>query len=872
MDVLRARLHSLASNPRKLRAAASSLGAKLLALLLAAIATMGTGTRWWQNWPVPVGGESVLVPAVTLSAFAVTCAAFVYVRISADRDLWSYEWSFWEFVLGLVSGLLSVAVGILLSPFVSLHFHFMEFVQANRSLTTPLLAVLIAALVFGEPATTYWTKTRCLRVARTTKQWADRLRPFCDEHLGGLLPDVNVQFPLQVRFEPEEVQAPLPIGEATTARLPAILARTGSQLLILAGPGGGKSTQLYLQTARMLDDLEATFAEIQKLYRSSSLRDVQACEQNLRRLPVVINVSIVGDSFERSFPQPFEVWLAQSLGKIYGIGGRIAKEWITTGRVLPMLDGLDALSASGRRQCVTMLKEYLEARPREPVVICCRTAESVDVSGALPALPKATLRPLTPHEIAAQLDELPSAVPLARDVPADPTRETALSAPLAVGLAVAAGESERLEPLPTAAGNDVDRYYAPLCRGYTERRLAEYAPGQTAQTEKMLAWLGYQLRAHHKLVFYLEDLQPDWLPSAASRRWYRILLLAARALIGLPLGVFFGLSIAYVIIRAINFNHGVAVRAILGPGNGTGAIAKLAVAAGVLGGVGIGLIIGEALTNERVSLFSHVRPRREDYWQVFLAAGIVGVLVALVSQLWSTTPGSLIGSLALAAGVGVLVTAFIWWSGGLPRAADRFPPRPNKGLARAFMTAVQIVIGFLAASLVVSGSILLLVGISTLWAINGLAVVLPILLIGVGVMALSVEVLVGLPIALSQGGAAAIRHLIARRTLKRSRVVPPHLVRALERARSARILRREGGGYTFLTHSMVLRDVFAREYDDRYASEYARLTPARSPRAWIMAHLARLPRPHLPQHVRTRPRPAREKSKRGAITINEPQE
>jgi len=56
-----------------------------------------------------------------------------------------------------------------------------------------------------------------------------------------------------------------------------------------------------------------------------------------------------------------------------------------------------------------------------------------------------------------------------------------------------------------------------LLAGYVERMLQRRArsrsPTPPAQTLRWLGWLARSMRDHDQTVFYLEQLQPDWLPS-----------------------------------------------------------------------------------------------------------------------------------------------------------------------------------------------------------------------------------------------------------------------------------------------------------------------------------------------------------------------
>ena len=48
------------------------------------------------------------------------------------------------------------------------------------------------------------------------------------------------------------------------------------------------------------------------------------------------------------------------------------------------------------------------------------------------------------------------------------------------------------------------------------------APYPRERTVRWLAWLARAMTRQGQTVFYLERLQPEWLPTPALRRWYGV--------------------------------------------------------------------------------------------------------------------------------------------------------------------------------------------------------------------------------------------------------------------------------------------------------------------------------------------------------------
>ncbi len=115
------------------------------------------------------------------------------------------------------------------------------------------------------------------------------------------------------------------------------------QLLILGAPGSGKTT-LLLELAKDL---------IERAKQDESLQ-----------IPIVFNLS--SWVLER---QPLPDWLKEELNLRYDVPRKIAKVWVETEAILPLLDGLDEVSADHREACVEAINEF---RTNQPLVVCSR--------------------------------------------------------------------------------------------------------------------------------------------------------------------------------------------------------------------------------------------------------------------------------------------------------------------------------------------------------------------------------------------------------------------------------------------------------------------------------------------------------------------
>jgi hypothetical protein len=118
------------------------------------------------------------------------------------------------------------------------------------------------------------------------------------------------------------------------------------------------------------------------------------------------------------------------------------------------------------------------------------------------------------------------------------------------------------------------------------------------QTERWLAWLAWQMAQHSQTDFYLERLQPDWLP--VGRRWLptqgaRLLAGLVGLLAGLGVGLAFGLLVGLVYKLSTSLAAGLSggeISTKTVPNEGIHRSARMAVSTGPVGGLIGGLVFG----------------------------------------------------------------------------------------------------------------------------------------------------------------------------------------------------------------------------------------------------------------------------------------
>jgi hypothetical protein len=146
----------------------------------------------------------------------------------------------------------------------------------------------------------------------------------------------------------------------------------GNCLLILGDPGSGK-TVLLLQLAR----------------------DLLAASDPAHALPVVFNLSSWAAT-----QSAFADWLVSELAAKYLIPKAAAQSWLTDGRILPLLDGLDEVAAPARPACVDAINTWIPSA-QAGMAVCCRFKEYNELPAKLCMNAAIRLQPLTRDQVFA---------------------------------------------------------------------------------------------------------------------------------------------------------------------------------------------------------------------------------------------------------------------------------------------------------------------------------------------------------------------------------------------------------------------------------------------------------------------------------------
>ncbi|MGQ0604249.1 MAG: hypothetical protein ACT4QE_21410, partial [Anaerolineales bacterium] len=309
----------------------------------------------------------------------------------------------------------------------------------------------------------------------------------------------------------------------------------------------------------------------------------------------------------------------------YNVPRKVAQVWVARDLVLPLLDGLDEVKAEERAACVDAINTFRAEHEHglSEMVVCSRIGDYEDLKARLRLRTAVVLQPLTLEQIDTHLKMFGTKLVLLRQlVQKRKDIQELATTPLMLGImmvvygdaaikiGVQIGSKRRIEHLfdqyvrrMLARPEGIRVYLPPTSRQERNTRPVKYPP---EQMRRWLGWLARQLQQHNQSVFYLEWMQPDWLPRTVEQMlvtrgvasllglsgglagWLSFWLLSELSvgpIIGLLTGIFGGLIVGYS--REIE-----AVEILRWSWSGLRSMLVVGLIVGLIGGLISGLIFG----------------------------------------------------------------------------------------------------------------------------------------------------------------------------------------------------------------------------------------------------------------------------------------
>jgi hypothetical protein len=309
---------------------------------------------------------------------------------------------------------------------------------------------------------------------------------------------------------------------------------------------------------------------------------------------------------------PLADWLVEELSQRYDVPRQIGQSWVANERILPLLDGVDEVLAEHRAACVEAINIFLDTRVHvlPGLVVTSRAVDYDALNRQLRLQGAVLLRPLRPEQIETYVASAGGQLAgLRATLDSDPAFREFAASPLVLSTMTLAYQGSPAEGLPKSSSLEDLRghLFATYVKRMFERRAvaARYSDDQTLRS---LGWLARALIKQDQTTFYLERMQPEWLPTRALRVRYTVVDrvgtgLGIGLLIGLIVGVPAGLRLGFAGGLTLSLgigSAGAALGALFGdsceaPRPASGWKSPLRVPAlrdALLGWLAVGLVIG----------------------------------------------------------------------------------------------------------------------------------------------------------------------------------------------------------------------------------------------------------------------------------------
>jgi hypothetical protein len=514
------------------------------------------------------------------------------------------------------------------------------------------------------------------------------------------------------------------------------------ELLILGEPGAGKTT-LLLELARALL--------------------IRAEQDTTFPIPVVFNLSSWAQ--KRVF---LADWLVEELSIRYEVPRKVGRAWVEQERILPLLDGLDEVQQEARSACAAAINDFHTRFQSVSPVVCSRSIEYFAQKQRVAFLCAVTIQPLTPQQVDVYLTSTQGQLEAIRAaLDKNIALQELTTTPLMLTTLVLAYRGKSVDDLLKATSRETQQRH--LFATYVKRMLTRRGSDprfSAQQTTWWLSWLARQMHRRSQTTFFIERMQPDWLPDSSKGRIYRV-----------GFGMLNGQLVSWIGALVGGLNFGLVF----------GLVFWL-----------VGWLLG-GLFSARGSI--KIEPTEIVTWSwkkawrgfglglvIILIVNLVSILIAVLVSVLAN--GLISGLSLLANGLAcglVAVLACGLFSGlifGLSKDTlkeDSFV-KPNEGIWRSARNGIRY-------------------GVMT-WLIS-----LPFFGLVMLIGRLGVVLVVGLLL----GGRACIQHLILRVLLWHAKSIPWNYPRFLDYAAERILLRKVGGGYIFV-HRLLL-DYFAELND-----------------------------------------------------------
>ncbi|MDA0243096.1 MAG: NACHT domain-containing protein [Chloroflexi bacterium] len=343
---------------------------------------------------------------------------------------------------------------------------------------------------------------------------------------GGLHASVHTTALLELgkEYQPEAVSRKWNRAMNADKPISQIFEDVGGNLLILGEPGSGKTITLLQLAESWLEKAE---------------QDEQV------PVPVVVDLSSWGQfrqqALDKGETYTLSRWLEEeSLINHFQMPYPLTRRWLAEERLLLLLDGLDEVAEEARLSCIEAINQF-KTKYSVGLVVCSRTADYYTLQKTLNLGHAIRLQPLTDAQIQTYLGDDPALATLREVLPHDETLQELATSPLSLSvmsLAYRDISADELDIKGDADGRLRHLYQRYVMAMFTRRPLGQDTPYEHSQAIHWLSNLAQEMQSHNQSMFYIDNLQPSWLPNKSRYVYYLLASIILGFLRGLAFGLF----------------------------------------------------------------------------------------------------------------------------------------------------------------------------------------------------------------------------------------------------------------------------------------------------------------------------------------------
>ena len=349
--------------------------------------------------------------------------------------------------------------------------------------------------------------------------------PFINPELRERQDAVNTPWPSMLQQAQKQHQ---PVLSSNTS-ITEIYDQSGGELLILGEAGSGKTT-LLLQLARTLLD--------------------RADQDELAPIPAIFPLSSWSEQ-----QLPIEQWLIEELQNKYQVPRLLGSIWLRSDMLLPLLDGLDEVAENVRSACIIAINTYKQEHGLSPLVVCSRLTEYLLFPPRVLLQRAVVVQSLTMQQITDYFLQAGEKFQiLYQFLRADPLLQRLITTPLMLNIITIAYKDK--SPAELLKMQSSTERYQQIFHTYVEHMLQRHpalVSNLSHTPQELISWLSSlarKMQQHGQVIFYIEQLQPEWIDKF---RWRQVYMWLAVLLPGALIGALSGLLSNDLLFHAGDF-------------------------------------------------------------------------------------------------------------------------------------------------------------------------------------------------------------------------------------------------------------------------------------------------------------------------------